>query len=141
MALKTYNAADLTVTFGPVVMSGFGPDTVVSVEMNEDLFTLQVGADGHATRSKTSNRSARITVTLAQSSMANDLLSGIAALDAKSNEGVYPLLIKDGSGRSIHSAKNAWITRVPTAEYGKEAGTREWVFETDCLDENIVGGN
>lgn len=102
--VKTYAADEMIVTFGPVVMSEFGPDSLVTVEMNEDLFTLQMGADGRGVRSKTSNRSARITVTLMQSSASNDLLSAIAQLDSQSNEGVFPLMIKDGSGRSIHTA-------------------------------------
>lgn len=138
--VKTYAADEMIVTFGPVVMSEFGQDSLVTVEMNEDLFTLQMGADGRGVRSKTSNRSARITVTLMQSSASNDLLSAIAQLDSQSNEGVFPLMIKDGSGRSIHTAESAWITRAPTAEYGREAGEREWIFETDRLD-SFVGGN
>lgn len=140
MAVKTYAASEVSVIFGPVIMSGFAEDAVVTVEYNEDLFTLQMGADGHGTRSKTSNRSARVTVSLGQTSMANDLLSAIAQLDAQSNEGIFPLMIKDGSGRSLHTAATAWIVRSPTAAYAREAGAREWIFETDRL-ESFVGGN
>lgn len=140
MAVHTYAPDQVTVVFGPVVLSGFAEDSFVTVEFEEDLWTKQVGADGHVTRSKTNNATARVTVRLAQTSSSNDLLSAIAEADRQTNQGVFPLMVKDGSGRSLHVAEGAWIVRSPNAEFAREAGVREWVFDTDQL-QNFVGGN
>jgi len=140
MAVHTYAPDQVTVVFGPVVLEGFAPDSLVSVEYEEDLWTKQVGADGHVARSKTNNATARVTVRLMQTSMSNDLLSAIALLDRHANEGVFPLMIKDNSGRSLHVAESAWIARPPNVEYAREAGTREWIFDTGQM-ESFVGGN
>lgn len=139
MAVKTYDVSQAIVIFGGP-MSGFAEDTAVSVEMNEDLFTLQMGVDGKGTRSRTSNNSARITVSLMQTSVANDILSGIAAVDRASGLGIIPLTVKDGSGRTLFAAESAWITRIPTVTLGREAGAVEWVLETDNIV-SYVGGN
>jgi hypothetical protein len=53
---------------------------------------------------------------------------------------VKPLMVKDLSGTSLHSAATAWITKGADAEYAKEPGNREWTFETDNLM-SLVGAN
>lgn len=140
MAVKTYAPDQVVVTLGPVLVSGYATDSMISIEFNEDAFTLQMGVDGKGTRSRNANRSGRVTITLQQSSSSNDLLSGIAALDAASGAGVLPLLIKDMSGRSIYAAESAWIVKEPAAAFAKESGPREWILETDRLNA-FTGGN
>jgi hypothetical protein len=114
----------------------------VSVEQNEDSFSLAVGTDGDACRAKTNNRSARITLTLLQSSLSNDLLSAVHNLDILSpnGDGIGPFLMKDNSGRSLFAAEKAWIVKPPTSAFAREAESREWVIETDNLVQQ-VGGN
>lgn len=139
MSVTTYDPSQLVITFGPVLMSGYA-DADVTVERNEDAFTLKVGLDGKGTRTKNANRSGKVTIPLMQSSLCNDLLSGIAQLDEKAGAGVYPLLVKDLSGRTLHAAQTAWIQKQPASAFGKEAGPREWILETDNL-ESFIGGN
>jgi hypothetical protein len=135
MPLRTYDPSQVIIVFAGIPLSGFADGTFLSVEQNEDSFTLQIGTDGEGTRSKTNNRSGRVTFTLMQSSQANDLLSALHNLDIRSpnGDGIGPLLIKDNSGRSLFSAEKAWIVKPPTGEYGREAASREWIVETDHL--------
>lgn len=139
--LTTYAGDEVLFVFGPVIASGYGPDTFVTVERNEDAFTLQVGADGESTRSKSNNRSATITLTLLQGSAANAQLSAIHALDqaTPAGDGVLPLLVKDNSGNSLHLAEKAWIRKAPASAYGRESDVREWVFETANLVDAPAG--
>lgn len=138
--LSSYSAADVSMTAGAIMISGMAEGTFVKASFNEEAFKILVGADGEATRSKSSNRSGRVSFTTLQSSAANDSLSGLANLDFASGGGIVPLLVKDNSGRTIISAEKAWIVKHSDMEFGKEAGNREWVFETNNL---IVfgGGN
>ncbi len=140
MAVKTYDPSKVIIVFAGRVLSGFAEGTKVTVEHDEDAWTTQIGVDGEGTRSKSNNRSGTITVELMQSSDDNLFLYGIYEIDRNSNAGALPLLVKDGSGTSIHMAETAWISKLPSAEYAIEAGAREWIFKTDILV-SALGGN
>lgn len=140
MAVKTYDPKKVSVSFGGFDLNGFAEGTKVNVEFNEDAWTLQIGVDGEGTRSKSNDRSGRVTVQLMQSSDSNAVLTSIAELDRLSNSGAVPLMIKDGNGDSLHSAETAWIVKSASAEYAIEAGPREWIIETDTLV-SFIGGN
>lgn len=135
MAVKSYDPSNVSMFYGPIPMQGFAQDAAISVEHDEDDWTLVVGVDGEGTRSKTSNASATITVSLMQSSAVNSLLSAERTLDnsAPGGTGGQPLIIKDNSGTTLLSAESCWIQKPPTAEFNREATTREWTFRTDAL--------
>lgn len=140
MALKTYDPAMVSISMGGVPISGYAEDSFISVERDEDAFELSVGANGEGTRSKSNNKSGTITMTLAQSSDSNVILSGFAQADELANSGVFPVLIKDNSGKSLHFAATAWIQKIAPAEYAAASGEREWVIRTDDL-QSFIGGN
>ena len=142
MAVKTYDPSNVSMIYGAIPIKGFAQDAAITVEHDEDDWTLVTGVDGEGTRSKTSNRSATVTVALMQSSETNDLLSAARLLDMNTPNGTggHALIIKDGSGRSVFACATAWIQKAPSAELNREATTREWTFRTD----NMVahhGGN
>lgn len=142
MAVKTYDPSHVSMFYGPIEMQGFAQDAAISVEHDEDDWTLVVGVDGEGTRSRTSNKSATITVSLMQSSTVNALLSAQRTLDNNTPGGTggFPILIKDNSGTTVLSCESAWIQKAPTAELNREATTREWIFRTDNLVA-LHGGN
>jgi hypothetical protein len=141
MATKTYDAKQVCCIVGGAILSGFSDGDMVSIERNEDTFTLQVGTDGaDYTRSKTNNRSGRFTFSLMQTSAANLALTAIAKLDELGNAGAVPILVKDINGTSVYNASVAWCVKPPAANFGREADVREWVFETGELNW-AEGGN
>lgn len=139
MAAKNYDPNSVAVIVGGHIVSGYADGTFVNVARNEDAFTLQVGSSGEGVRSKSNNKSGQITITLLQSSQSNVFLSTLAQLDEISNGGVVPVLVKDNNGTPLYSAETAWVKKVADSEYGREAGSREWVLETDELIA-FVGG-
>jgi len=142
MGVEVYDPKSVVLAFGPILVSGYADGTFISVERNEDSFALMVGSDGEACRAKSNNKSGRVTVTLLQSSLTNDLLAAQAILDERSpsGDGIAPLLCKDVSGRGLFTAETAWIVKPSTASYGREVENREWVFETNELI-MFAGGN
>jgi len=140
--LGVYNPAEVAVIFAGAPLSGFADGTFVTVERNEDSYTLQVGTDGEQCRSKSNNKSGRITVTLMQSSQSNAILSAFHALDELSPNGdaIAPSLVKDNQGTSLYAAEKSWIVKPASAEHGRESGSREWIIETGHLNV-LVGGN
>lgn len=141
MGFKNYSAADVTVNFGAInIESGRGDDEFVSIEQDEENFTYKAGVDGEGTRSETKNRKTRVTLTLMQTSAANDLLSAVHELDKKTSggAGVVPLIVRDRSGTQVFTSAEAWIVKPPDQKYAKEAGTRVWLI--DCHDPQRFDG-
>ena len=76
MALFTYDPAQVVITIGGIPMSGFSEATFIELAYTEPTWNMITGADGLTTRSKTNNYTATLTLTLKQSSVSNDVLSG-----------------------------------------------------------------
>lgn len=138
--VRTYDPEEVLIIINGVPMSGFGDDSMVSVEREEDTYTKVVGCDGKVSRSRSRNRSGSMTLTLKATSPSNDVLSGIALLDEQKNEGVVPVLIKDMLGTTVITSAFGWIRKMPSPEFGKEVGDREWEFDLSDVD-MFIGGN
>jgi hypothetical protein len=141
MPTKTYDPKLVVVDFaGILINSGYADGTLVKTSRNEDTWSLKIGADGEAVRIKNNNRSGRVEVTLLQSSSVNDLLSQQAQFDEATNAGQGPVSVTDVSGKSLYVGPNAWIVKPADGEFGKDANTRTWIFETDNVSV-FNGGN
>ena len=128
--VRTYASDRVAVTFGVHSLKGMA-----------DGITSQAGADGEVARSMSADKRCKVTVTLQQTSQSNTVLSALHDADIASGGGApLPLLIKDLRGDTLFMASAAWIVKKPNSEFGKEAGSREWVFET-AKAVYSVGGN
>jgi hypothetical protein len=126
----TYSPKKVIVTFNGRILTGYAAGTFIEAERESDAFTKDVGADGETARVASADRSGRVTLTLMQTSDSNDYLSTVAATDELTQTGTGALFIKDTSGRSLVTAGEAWVKKVPKASFAKDNGEREWVFET-----------
>lgn len=134
MPLHQYDPKNVKLVFGAVLVEGYAEGSFVNVEYNEDLFSLQIGSDGESSRSKSNNRSARITVNLMPGAAANIGLGAALAADKAAGAGVFPLALTDLSTGSSFIAEGAWIVRDPGYDFQTEAQARQWIFETDNLE-------
>lgn len=126
--------------FAGIPFEGFADGTVITVAYNNPAATDLVGGDGEGARAMSNDFSGTVTCVLMQTSATNAALSAIARADRENGQGVYTLMVKDGSGTSIAQCETAWIEKIPDAEYGRELTNRTWVFKTDDLD-SFIGGN
>lgn len=131
MAVKNYSLADVKVIWGPIEFGGYGEEGGIEIEQDEDNILYTPNADGGGTRAINKQQSATVRITLAQSSETNSLLSVAATTDRLSGTGVYPFLLRDKNGTSLHASTSLWIQKEPMAGYNKNIGTREWTFRTD----------
>lgn len=134
-----YRPDSVAVIVAGHIVEGFSDGTFVSVSRNENAFTLKVGNDGQPTRSKSPNKSGQIKITLQASSPSNDYLSALAIADEQTSAGAVPVLVRDGSGRTVVAALQAWVQKMPTVEFGKEVSEREWIFESGAVTLNVGG--
>ncbi len=137
--LKTYDYNQVAVIIGGTQATGVAEGEAVTVEQDADAWALTIGADGEQTRSKSNNNAGTVTLKLMQTSDMNDILTAFYNADKLSNNGKFPLMIKDNSGRSLHVAEQAWVQKLPKVGYGAEASEREWVIRTGELVNNIAG--
>ncbi len=140
MAVASFDPKEVLIIVGGVPISGYADGTFLEITQDVQQFTKTTGADGYTTRVKSNNYGATATITLAQSSPSNDVLSALAAADRLSNNGIFPILIKDMSGSTIIFAGTAWIQQIPDAVFGNEINTRAWVIEMAEAD-TFLGGN
>jgi len=139
--VKDYDPKKVIITFGGVPLAGFADGTFVSISANDsDGFKKQVGADGEVVRSKSNDNTHGVEVTLLQSSLSNNYLSGIRATDKITGKAKLPLSITDLNGLSLHFWPQAWIKGDPDWDYGKEASERKWSFDTGQEAADNKGG-
>lgn len=143
MSTKVYDADQITISFGNVVLKGLAEDDVITIEQDTDDFSDVVGIGGEVTRSKTTDRRASVTIRLMQTSDDNDLLSAINNADfrAANGAGISALMVRDrGTGRALYAGPESWIAKPPQVVYGRSAKVREWKLRVANL-ERFDGGN
>ena len=121
-------------------MTGFPDGEFISVERSSDTFEKSSGADGFVSRVKLNDTTGTMTLTLAQTSPSNDVLTGFAVVDELTGAGVLPVSVTDLSGRSLIMSAFGWIRKMPKSSWDKSVGTREWVLDLANLV-MFVGGN
>lgn len=139
--VRTYDPKKISIVIGAHIVSGYAEDTFASVEPTGDGTQAQSGADGEVARSLSNNMLHRLTLTLQQTSMSNNALSALLALDrASGGGGVVPLQIIDLRGSTLIAGSQAWIVQNPSVEFGAEVGDREWNIDF-VATQVFIGGN
>lgn len=121
---------------------GFMEDSMVTITPSVDTYTPYNGADNTGARIHNGNRSANVVLSLQQTSPSNDVLTRLLQKDVRSrrNEGLFSVMIKDASGRTVATARQAYITRLPEITYTNNMSVREWNIYA-YNSEIFVGGN
>ena len=139
--VKNYDPKKVVVTFGGVPMGGYTDGDFIEIAPSDaDGFKKQVGSDGEVGRSQSSDNTHNVTITLMQSSLSNNHLSGIRTADKLTGKMKLPLSITDLNGTSLHFWPEAWIKGDPTWGYGKEMKERQWTFDTGQEAADNKGG-
>lgn len=141
MATRTYSPADISITFGPHIVTGTADGTFLTIEEITDGIVSQAGADGEVARAMSADTRVRATLTLQQTSASNTFLSGAYRADQVSGGRLpLPLVIRDLRGDTVFAAPASWVVKMANSEFSKEVSSREWVIETGQA-EYIAGGN
>lgn len=168
MALYTYSARGLWLNIANDLfdggfsndISGYAPDEFLVIETEDDDWTTEEGADGQVVRSMIPNAIAKITLTLQQTSVSNDILTRLHAcgkgFDSVNAVGFdifsFTVAPPAGSGaigafeRTLFTCESCYISKIAPMNYAKEAGTRTWeitavggIFGSDTLASVVQG--
>jgi hypothetical protein len=141
---RTYDARKMLVAVADRRITGFGDGDFLSLVPSSNLFESYVGTDGEVSRAATNDRRVTATLTLAQTSAANVILSELAELDRVSanGAGVSRVLFQDLGGGATGTKVEGlgWVQRLPDLGFGREVGTRAWAILLDA-ETYRVGGN
>lgn len=139
--ILTYSPKDVIVLIGGFYqLEGYSSDTFISIVKDEKPFESQRAMDGEQARIYTKDEGYTVNLTLAQSSVSNNVLSAIYNIDAATQMGKFPLLIKDTKGSTTFFAGTAWIEQIPQVIFANELTVRTWTIATSEAGLNI-GGN
>jgi len=137
---NNYDPENVTVSFRGVDIKGVAKGTFIKVEREVKTWTKKVGSTGSVTRSRSRDRTGKMTLTLMDGSPSNDLLMAMFLSDELRGDGVGAFQVRDFSGNMRCNCVNAWISEPPKIERAEESGNTVWEFE--CADLTInAGGN
>ena len=141
MALtKDYDPKKVTITVGGHEVKGIADGTFLTVNRNNQTWSLASGASGEHARSKSNDRSGTFELTLMQTSETNDFLSGKMVADEATNSGKFLVHVFDANGATLVKTDDAWVQQPPSVEYGKELSDRVWTIESGDITFVTIGG-
>ncbi len=138
------NPKEYSLTLGTHEVKGFYTGTIISIVRDANNYSYLMGADEEMARMNLNNLVTLFTIILHQTSDSNDVLSLISNLDRKTGKGAFPLLFKDGWGRSAGGAPVTWIEKDADQPFegGADATPPGRTWPIRCAHyEGIIGGN
>ncbi len=129
MNIPVYNAKDVTLTVGGVVVRGFQEGDMITYQIKEDRVQTQVDAQGFPSVAVNNNKLGQITINLSGNSASHKYLNGIA-----NKNKVVPVVLK--SEFETVSGTQAIIAKPADGAFGKDTPKRTYTIEV--LDMDVV---
>lgn len=133
---ETYDPADVTITFGDNILSGYGDGTfIVAAREDNEIFKSHTGAAGDQSWTKNNNRYGTITLTLKSTSPTRVFLDRHKELGT-----IFPLFVLNSSNQKhLAGGPEALIVTDPDVSYGDEEEMIEYVFGVRNLTMASIG--
>lgn len=131
--LTNYSPELVDTIWNGITITGYAEGTFISVEREVDAFSKKVGSLGDVARTRSLNRSGKITITVMDTHPVNDLLAIAIAEDERNGLGFGAFTLKDRSGNAEVRATEAWCMRVPKLERAQTTGHVVYVFEAASI--------
>lgn len=123
-------------------VNGFADGSFVNINR------LVLGSEPYSSSDNTNarvvraNKNSSITLSLAQTSESNDVLSQLLENDSITRDStwLFSVLIKDNTGRSEYFSRQCYIGGHPDSNFSTSIDNRDWMIHCTKLEQNI-GGN
>lgn len=142
MQTKSYDARDVVITWGEIELEGAAPGTIVTIAYDADMATKTRGAQNFVVVTITGNDGGSVKWVASQASPTNDRLSAIALLQMQPGIGLIkkPIQVKHVNGTTLAIGPEAWIKKIPEAQFAEEHQDREWEFDIAHM-KAFIGGS
>ncbi len=140
--LSTYAPIELLVLVNGVRITGFSSTDILTIDRDTPRWTKDTGVMDETARAHSASTGAKVTLTIMQTSYANDLLTQFHKNDTENPEdgNILSLVITDQTGTTNFVTTEAWIIDLPQVQLTNGLETRAWEF--DCANcKEHVGGN
>lgn len=124
---------DVAISWGGVAITGYAPDTFITVRRNATNTITSVGADGSVGITKVADKTGEIEITLMQNSSAHEWLAGTQALQDNGSLQRANFTVADASGGAFIRAINVHIMEAPEITLGADQNTKTWKFFAERL--------
>lgn len=111
-----------------VQFTGYMDGTFIQASFNQDAVTEHVGSQGDVTLILNADKTATVTVTLAQGSASNGDLSNLVPDADNDYLPVGTLTFKDLNGTTKIKGPTSYIKKTAPIEFGNQVTGRQWVF-------------
>jgi hypothetical protein len=130
--MQTYDPTEVQINLGPLTLTGFADGTFIKIaRTTSERYKKKVGAKGEVSRSRVSDKSGTVEVTLKHTSPSNTKLY---TLDQ--NPATFPVtVIENGESKFVASATEVWVEKTPDPEFGADESNAVWVI--GCADLNF----
>jgi hypothetical protein len=114
----------------------------ISIEPNEEIDFMSIGADGSAMHSLNANRSGRVTARMLKTSPVNALLMAAQNFQRSSaqNHGVNTLTITNSVSGDVITCQQVAFAKQPSNSYSKEGPMIEWEFNAGVINMALGAG-
>ena len=129
--MEIYSFDNVTMLVNERPITGYAEGSTIKIEDNEDSILPKVGLDGAVSYANNSNRSAKITFSLAQDSASLPRLRQLLQ-----SHTTFAVVVRDatpGSGFMLQ-AENCAILKMPPIERGKEISSGEVIIYVPRAD-------
>ena len=127
----SYDSAKVRLYLGTERVTGFGPDTKITVTRSNDLVIPHVGTDGEVSLALSRNRTGTLEVTLQNTSSFNDWLAVFVRQADTTGLVSFPVVLEGSQGPYLTAI--GWVQAVPALTYGAEVGDMTWTIGLlDC---------
>ena len=124
--LASFDPKKVILTLGLQTVTGFAPDTKLTVSRSNNVSTKTEGVDGDLSINIDSRFSGNLSVNLLHNAEFNKVLAAwVYQLDATGYP-FFPVEMEDPSGMAISTV--GWIEVQPDYGVAQETGTLEWVI-------------
>lgn len=131
--LRNYCPDFVDVVFMGITITGFAEGTFIEVEREVDTFTKKVGSLGDTARTRSLNKSGKITITVMDTHPVNEALANVISQDEEDGKTYGAFSLKDRSGKSEVRATDTWCMRVPKMTRAQQTGNVVYVFEAASI--------
>ena len=125
-----YNPQRIQVTWGEVALTGFAPDTFITMQKNNPIHTPVTGIDGKNAYLHNKNFDGTISFLLLQNSDTNKFLWEMYNKGHPSGNSTVAsqLVVTDYNMAMSWESSFAFINEMPQVSFAKSSGVTEWKF-------------
>lgn len=129
--IPVYNAKEVVLTLGNIVIQGFQDGDMISYTIKEDRVQTEVDAQGIPSIAINNNRLGQVTINLSGNSASHKYLNSLANANK-----IVPIVIKTPNEKI--TGNQAIIAKPADGQFGKQTPKRTYTIEVLDMDVQVV---